>query len=124
MQKAKLVREYREHAAEEAMACAYQHKLKEPIKQPVTQIAYFNKRRVRPDADNILASLKPVFDGFTDAGIWTDDRLTVHLPVRRLADKDHPRVEIIITDGMPDDVGDVVTSIMKEEEKWQVSTKS
>ena len=105
------------------MASAYEHKLEEPIKQPVTQIAYYNKRRVRPDADNILASLKPVFDGLTDAGIWTDDRLTVHLPIRRLADKDHPRVEIIITDGVPEGVGDLVNFIIEEEKKWHLLTK-
>jgi len=121
--KAKLVREYRAHAKEEAMAAAFNSLLSEPMKQPVTLITYWNRRRVAPDADNILASLKSAFDGFTDAGIWSDDRVTVHLPICRKADKLDPRVEVQLFDGLPPKIEDLISLVMKEDCKWQVTTE-
>jgi Holliday junction resolvase RusA-like endonuclease len=105
------------------MAAAFNSLLSEPMKQPVTLITYWNRRRVAPDADNILASLKSAFDGFTDAGIWSDDRVTVHLPICRKADKLDPRVEVQLFDGLPPKIEDLISLVMKEDCKWQVTTE-
>lgn len=122
-QKAKLVREYRAHAEEEAMAAAFAAGLPSPIKQPVTLITYWNRRRVFPDADNILASLKSAFDGFSDAGIWTDDRVTVHLPICRRANKLDPRVEVQIFDGLPSGIENLINHVLEEDCKWHRITE-
>ncbi len=41
---------------------------------------HFPDRR-RRDTDNLAALLKPVYDGFTDAGLLIDDDRITHLPV-------------------------------------------
>lgn len=105
------------------MAAAFEAGLKSPIAVPVTQVAYWNRRRVAPDADNILSSLKAAWDGVTDSGVWEDDRLTVHLPVCRRADKLNPRVEIRIFDGLPPNLEDLITQTMREDCRWQATTK-
>lgn len=56
---------------------------------------YFKDKRNR-DADNLLASLKPAFDGIADAGVVVNDCGLHHKPVKRSVDKNDPRVVIVI----------------------------
>lgn len=113
--KAKRVREYREHAKEAAMYAAHRHDLKEPFVVPVVQIAYYNARKTKPDADNILASMKSAFDGFTDAGVWKDDRFCFYFPVRRECDRKNPRVEVVITEKLPKGYNKILEKIMRDQ---------
>lgn len=96
------------------MAAAFEQDIKEPFKCPVVQISYFNRRQVKPDADNILSTLKACWDGMTDAGIWDDDRFCFFFPVRRCCDKDNPRVEITITEELPENYSEILEQIMRE----------
>lgn len=41
----------------------------------------WEKGRQKLDGDNALYCLKSVWDGFTDAGVWGDDRYTIFDPV-------------------------------------------
>ena len=67
--------------------------------EPKVTITYYHKTRAFMDRDNILASLKAAFDGFTDAGLWADDHACLYMPIRREKDADNPRVEITISEG-------------------------
>lgn len=113
--KAKKIKEYRQHAMEMAMASAFDTDMKEPFVTPVVQISYFNARNVKPDADNILAAMKSAFDGFTDAGIWKDDRFCFYFPVRRECDRTAPRVEITITEKLPKNYNEILENIMRDQ---------
>lgn len=98
--KAKKVKEYRAIAHYSAIA-------KTPFSQlpdrgwpeATTQATFYHPTRGRRDADNLLASLKPAFDGIADAGVILDDSGLVHLPVRKEVDKENPRVEILVAQG-------------------------
>jgi Holliday junction resolvase RusA-like endonuclease len=46
----------------------------------------WGKGRKRMDGDNALGCLKPVWDGFTDAGFWGDDRYVIFEPVEQIRD--------------------------------------
>ena len=59
------------------------------------QATFYHKVSRGRDGDNALASLKAAMDGFTDAGIWADDKHLIHLPVVQAIDKEQ-RVEIRI----------------------------
>lgn len=61
------------------------------------QATFYFKDRRRRDKDNLLASLKSVFDGITDAGIIGDDSGLTHLPVKVEVDKENPRVVLKVT---------------------------
>ena len=112
--KAKVVRQYRRHAKDAAMSAAFEQDLRCPFETPVVQIAYFNRRKIKPDADNILATLKSAWDGLTDSGVWADDRFCFFFPVRRCCDKANPRVEITITERLPDNCNEILDQIMRE----------
>jgi crossover junction endodeoxyribonuclease RusA len=58
-------------------------------------VYYFAEAR-RRDADNLLAMLKPAFDGIAEAGLLVNDSGLVHQPVRVEIDAANPRVEIIL----------------------------
>ncbi len=107
-ERSKLVQNYRDEARQEAMAAAHEQGIDSPFALPVVHIAYFNKRDVKPDGDNILASLKSAFDGFSDAGIWSDDRLCFYFPIQREQDKDSPRVEVTIYEDLPPDYDEIL----------------
>lgn len=64
------------------------------MKKATAQCTFYMRSKRRVDADNLLASVKNCFDGFTDAGVWVDDQYVMHLPVVIGYDKLHPRVEI------------------------------
>ena len=46
----------------------------------------WSKGRRTLDGDNALASLKSVFDGFTDGYLWGDDRECIYHPVEQMRD--------------------------------------
>ena len=112
--KARRVKEYRKHAKEAALASCYDQGVEEKFVTPVVQISYYNARNIKPDADNILASLKSAFDGFTDAEIWDDDRFCFYFPVRRYCDRERPRVEITITEKLPKNYKKILENIMRD----------
>ena len=61
----------------------------------VTSKFFFRDRR-RRDRDNLLASLKPAFDGIADARVVTNDSGMIHMPVEQYVDRPDPRVEIMV----------------------------
>jgi crossover junction endodeoxyribonuclease RusA len=78
--KARAVKEYRTTSAiyaREAMG-RYPAPHLESARIKATFLFETNRRR---DPDNLLASLKPAFDGLRDAGILKDDNQIEHAPV-------------------------------------------
>lgn len=55
-----------------------------------------DKRGMKRDADNALASLKAAFDGIAEAGVVENDRVFEYAPVEFAIDRDDPRVDIIV----------------------------
>ena len=93
--------EYREHARDEAMAACYAQNVKEPFREAIIGITYFHRSMRFADRDNILASLKAAWDGFTLAGLWLDDHEVIYLPVAREKDSERPRVEVVVYGRIP-----------------------
>jgi Holliday junction resolvase RusA-like endonuclease len=62
------------------------------------ELRFFFKVERRHDADNLIGSMKSAMDGFTDAGVWTDDSVAKPLPPVVAIDKGNPRVEVVITE--------------------------
>lgn len=60
------------------------------------QATFFFRSKIRRDRDNLLASLKAVFDGLADSGLIANDSGLTHLPVKIEIDKADPRVELMI----------------------------
>lgn len=60
---------------------------------------FYQPDRRRRDPDNLLLSLKPVWDGARDAGVLIDDDELYHLPVVKRVDRENPRVEISLWAG-------------------------
>jgi crossover junction endodeoxyribonuclease RusA len=56
-------------------------------------VVYYKSNK--PDGDNSLASMKPIWDGFQKAGLIVDDKDLLHNPITFL--KGEPRLEITIT---------------------------
>jgi Holliday junction resolvase RusA-like endonuclease len=65
-------------------------------KATVQAVFRFPFRRTR-DSDNMLASLKSVFDGLRDAGLIVDDSGLTHLPVIHFVSIERPGVTLKIT---------------------------
>lgn len=80
------------------MEACYNRDVREPIREAKVEITFYHKTRRFMDRDNILASLKAVFDGFSDAGLWIDDRECMFMPVDRDKDANNPRVEITVSE--------------------------
>lgn len=61
-------------------------------------VAFFvkDRRGLKQDADNAIASLKSAFDGLADAKLVGNDRDLIPLPPTFAVDKEHPRVELTI----------------------------
>lgn len=98
MAKARAAKAYRSLAW--AAACEQIGRHDAPQWEVATEqaIFYFKSNR-RRDRDNLLASLKPAFDGLADAGVIADDSGFTHLPVIIKKDTSRPRVEIAIWEG-------------------------
>ena len=95
MAKAKAVATYREIAmlaACESVCSVFGYV--SPSELSVVRLHAFWPTVRRMDADNLLATMKAAFDGFTDAGLWTDDRQVAFLPSQQSKDKDNPRIEV------------------------------
>lgn len=63
-------------------------------------LTYIPKDSRRRDADNLVATLKPICDGIVDAGVVTDDdpaHMIKDMPVIAAADPKDPRLELTIT---------------------------
>ena len=58
------------------------------------QATFIFRTRRFADPDNCLAALKAVWDGLQDAGLLANDDNLTHLPVKRLVDRDNPRLMI------------------------------
>jgi len=74
--RARALAAYRLEAAWSATAALRALRLPRPEwkRASVNVLAYLGPRQPKPDADNILASLKAAFDGLQDAGIVRNDR--------------------------------------------------
>jgi Holliday junction resolvase RusA-like endonuclease len=90
--KARAVRRYRETAYLSSLAARPGRPLHAA---KVTSRFFFRTRRER-DRDNLLASLKPAFDGIADARVVTNDAGMIHMPVEQHVDRRDPRVEIAV----------------------------
>lgn len=57
-----------------------------PLEEAVAAVTWKlgGRRSTPPDRDNALAACKAYFDGLTDAGLLTDDRGLIHLPLEVL----------------------------------------
>lgn len=97
--KAKAVQGYREAAYLSALAKrpgSLRGRRDRPTRLArVTARFYFRNRR-RRDGDNLLASLKPAFDGIADAGVVANDSGMIHMPVEQYVDRKNPRVELVV----------------------------
>jgi Holliday junction resolvase RusA-like endonuclease len=105
MKKARIIKEYRAVALLEATSVCGRGK---PLrwKQATAWVTVHPKTARRPDKDNFAASLKPVWDGFKDAGLLADDKDLDIMPVRfGEPDKDNPRVVIVLMHGHVDTHG-------------------
>jgi crossover junction endodeoxyribonuclease RusA len=72
MKKAKVVADYREECAWEAMVRQHDHG--RPVAPPVrAAVTFVVPTRHKRDLDNLLASLKPAWDGLVDAGVLAGD---------------------------------------------------
>ena len=90
--KARAVRQYRETA----YLCALAERPGRPMQAARVTCRLFFRDRRRRDRDNLLASLKPAFDGIADAGVVGNDSGMVHMPVEQYVDRMRPRVEIVV----------------------------
>ena len=90
--KARAVRQYREAAYLLALA----EQPARPMRRARVTATFFFRDKRRRDGDNLLASLKPAFDGLADAGIVADDSAMIHMPVEQRVDRQNPRVEIAV----------------------------
>ncbi len=92
--KARAVHQYRETAYLSALAkrpgC--------PMRLARVTARFFFRNRRRRDRDNLLASLKPAFDGIADARVVTNDSGMIHMQVDQYVDRVRPRVEIVVED--------------------------
>lgn len=95
MAKARAVRKYRQQAWGEAMFQIQQAQGSVPWWKNATLKAtfWFSDLR-RRDRDNLLASLKPAFDGLADAHVVVNDSCITYLPVEIGLDRANPRVEL------------------------------
>ena len=99
--KAKKIKSFRRDAGVVAQSAI---NFSDPLSLPwngevVTHVKWFmGSRNRRPDTDNVLASLKAMFDGFEDAGIVKNDDQFIHLPVTIDRDNDDPRVDVQLWD--------------------------
>jgi Holliday junction resolvase RusA-like endonuclease len=90
--KARAVRCYREAAYLSALAS----RPGRPLQAAKVTACFFFRDRRRRDRDNLLASLKPAFDGIADARVVTNDAGLIHMPVEQCVDRRDPRVEIVV----------------------------
>ena len=95
--RASAVRLYRNTAMAEAYWLCRDSGIAQPAWEAATaQATFYYQQRRRRDADNLLAMLKPAFDGLADARVIANDSGLTHLPVRIEVDRERPRLELTI----------------------------
>jgi crossover junction endodeoxyribonuclease RusA len=90
--KARAVRRCREAAYLSSLA---EHPCR-PLQAAKVTARFFFRTRRRRDRDNLLASLKPAFDGIADARVVANDSGMIHMPVEQYVDRTDPRAEIAV----------------------------
>lgn len=90
--KARAVKLYREMAYLLSLA----ERRARPLRAAKVTARFFFRTQRRRDRDNLLASLKPAFDGIADARVVTNDAGMIHIPVEQYVDRTDPRVEIVV----------------------------
>lgn len=80
-QKARATKAYRGLAAAAAAAARGLTYEPLPMRAAIVRATYRVADRRRRDRDNLLAMLKPVFDGLQDAGVVRDDADLTYAPV-------------------------------------------
>ena len=90
--KARAVKHYREAAYLSSLA----ERPARPMHAARVTARFFFRNRRRRDRDNLLASLKPAFDGIADARVVANDAGMIHMPVEQYVDRTDPRVEIVV----------------------------
>lgn len=93
---AKKARAVKKHRAD-ALVAAVANGQRPKWKQARAATIFYVKDKRRRDADNALASCKPIFDGIVDAGVLADDAGLSHAPIVFVVDKKNPRVTITIS---------------------------
>ena len=94
--KAKFVKAARREAFAQAMKAMGRNKPDGWLKAGVKIVAYFKTAR-HPDPDNMVASLKAVFDGIADSGMIFNDRSLWPDRPEIKKDSKNPRIELTIT---------------------------
>ena len=92
MAKARAVKRYRQTA----WLCALAVRPRQPLQTARVTSRFFFRTCRRRDRDNLLASLKPAFDGIADARVVTNDAGMIHMPVEQYVDRRDPRVEVAV----------------------------
>ncbi|MBM4019810.1 MAG: endodeoxyribonuclease RusA [Planctomycetes bacterium] len=92
MAKARAVKRYRETAYLSSLAV----RLVRPMQAAKVTARFFFRTCRHRDRDNLLASLKPAFDGIADARVVGNDAGMIHMPVEQYVDRADPRVEIVV----------------------------
>lgn len=98
--KAAKIKAYRQNAMMVARSIRPAH----PYVRASVQCVFIFKDKRRRDTDNLLASMKPAFDGLADAELVKNDREFTYLPVQQFVDKDNPRVVVTVTELLPDTI--------------------
>ena len=97
--KSRAVKAARTEAHLEALNVLHELRVIKPLWAQAQVQAVFHFRDVRRrDRDNLLAMLKPTFDGIADAGIVGNDAGMIHMPVQVGMDKHRPRLVITIAE--------------------------
>lgn len=103
MTKAKLVRDARSNSKQcskralRKLTESERNELDFPWVNAIIRATFFHKsRRSIADPQNLVYRLKATEDGFTDAGIVTDDNKNIWLPISQKIDKLKPRVEFTL----------------------------
>ena len=90
--KARAIKRYRQTA----WLCALAVRPSQPVQVARVTSRFFFRTLRRRDRDNLLASLKPAFDGIADARVVANDAGMIHMPVEQYVDRADPRVEIAV----------------------------
>ena len=99
--KAKAVKKTRIDTWAQAQIAMHEQDVKGKWGHAECRVVWYARCSRRRDKDNLLATLKPVFDGLVDGGLLVDDAGITHLPMRVEVDARNPRVELHLreTDG-------------------------
>ncbi len=75
----------------------------------IVEVTFYHRTERRRDEDNLIGSLKAYYDGIVDSGLAVDDdskHMRRCIPYSFI-DKESPRVEFLITEGIPGENCDI-----------------